>query len=265
MIERFKPAGHKAQELSAIVMPDEAFKPIQRVIDTTLGQYDKTIGYLYQGIEYTPGVVGDVVLSRGFLCGTNGEIRTNITEWREYERNDTENPIKWFIPPAPIILELCYRTQHEDTVVSREAQQSWHKTLNPKTWWLRTSTITTYNNGQARVRHNWSISAGSIPVPEDNNIDLSDDNTPVVNNFLRAILGKRSYSMQHVFGQYCSSMQLWTPSNNYTAKRVLVLGVSSGGRFVIDANDYISNLRPARGVAVAKKLLTDKRYEVRDD
>ncbi|HIH23854.1 TPA: hypothetical protein HA251_02360 [Candidatus Woesearchaeota archaeon] len=264
MIEHFRPAGHKAQELSEIVMPDELFKPIQRVIDTTLESDDKTIGYLYRDIEYAPGVIDGFVLSKGLLRNVDEDMRESVVGWQEYETDDTDNPLGWFIPSAQVILELCYRTQHEDTVVSREAQQSWHETFKPKPWWPLTSTLLDYSNGSARVYHNWTTNTGTAPVPEEVDLDLSSNNAPIVNNFLHATLGKRYSTIKETFGEYRTPITLWTPRNIVTGTRTLVLGVSDNG-FYMSANDNIGNFGPARGVAIAKKLLEDKRYEVRDD
>ncbi|HIH23851.1 TPA: hypothetical protein HA251_02345 [Candidatus Woesearchaeota archaeon] len=266
MIERFRPAGHKAQELSEIVLLKETFKPIQRVIDTTIEGEDKTIGYLYHDVEYKKDCVGSIILSKGLLCGVDGSTRYMKTSgWQTYEGNKKENPQEWFIPSGPLTLELCYRSQLNTTPLSREVQATWHKTFNPEEWWSQTSTLLQYTNGVARMYHDWTTNAGIAPVPEDNLLDLTDGNTPCVNQFLRTILGKRSSTAQQVFGQYGSPVRLWTPHNTFTGERALVLGVSDDDRFDIDANGYgINDSRPARGIALAKKLLAGKRYEVRD-
>ncbi|HIH23850.1 TPA: hypothetical protein HA251_02340 [Candidatus Woesearchaeota archaeon] len=265
--ERFKPAGHKAQELSEIVMPEEVFKPIQRVIDTTLEQHDRTIGYLFRDVECKKGYVGDVVLSKELLCDVNGTtMRKTSPDWQKYEEQNTENPQEWLIPSGPLVLELCYRSQFGTTPLSQEVQLSWHKTLSPQEWWLQTSTRLRYEKGIAHVYHDWTTDAGIAPVPDENGVDLSNDNTPCVNQFLHTILGKRSSYAQQVFEQYDSPVRLWTPNNTAIDGCALVLGVSSNDddRFSIDASNDIGSNGPARGVALAKKLLKDKRYEVRD-
>jgi len=261
--ERFKPAGHKAQELSDAVLPDEVFKPIQRVIDTTLEGKDKTIGYLYHDVEYMPGVVGSVVLSKGLLRNADGEIKKNVGGWQEYNWSETANPFGWFVPSAPVVLELCYQTQQDNTKVSREAQQSWHETLNPKTWWIQTSTLLKYNKGHARVYHNWTIHSGTTPALEENGIDISDDNPPVVNAFIHTTLGRRYSSTKKTFEKYGRTVALWTPVDSRTSTRALVLG-SLNDWFLIGADNNIDTRGPACGGAVAKKLLEGKRYEVRD-
>ena len=266
MNEHFKPAGHKAQELSEIVLPEETFKPIQRVIDTTIEGEDKTIGYLYHDVEYTPGVIDGFVLSKGVLCDTDRETTYKSTlEWQVYERNDTKNPIKWFVPPGPIILELCYQTQHNHSPLAQEIKASWQKAFNDPRWWMLTSTILQYNDDITHVYHDWTTDAGIASVPGEKRLSISDNNSPIANQFLCTILGKRFSIARQVFGQYSPLMQLWTPEGNARYKCALVLGVSNG-KFDIGAdNDVIYSNGSARGVALAKKLLEDKRYEVRDD
>ncbi|HIH23860.1 TPA: hypothetical protein HA251_02390 [Candidatus Woesearchaeota archaeon] len=277
--ERFKPAGHKAQELSEIVLPKETFKPIQRVIDTTLEQDDKTIGYLYHDVEYTPGVVGRVVLSKGFLrvtdkelrkntgewqtlCDTDKELRKNTGEWQKYEKNDIENPLGWFVPSAPVTLELCYRTQQGDTAISREAQRSWRETFNSHMLWSLTSTILEYEKERAIVYHNWTTNAGTTPTAENTILDHSGNNSPIVNTFLRATLGQRYSAAKKTFEKYGSPVALCTPKDNSTSKHALVLGVFIG-RFDIGADGTLDYYRPARGVSLLKNFKSPQ-YEVHD-
>ncbi|HIH23538.1 TPA: hypothetical protein HA251_00735 [Candidatus Woesearchaeota archaeon] len=265
MIEHFKPAGHKAQELSEIVMPKEVFKPIQRVIDTTLEDKDKTIGYLYHDVEYEPGVIGSIVLSRGLLRSAEGEIKKDINGWQEYERDNTANPLKWFTPSAPVVLELCYRAQHDDTAISREVARLWHETLKPKTRWTSTSTILGYNEGRANVYHNWTIDTGITPVPEGIFFDLSEDNTPMINTFLRAILGQRYPTAKETLSKYGTPVRVLMSEKRVTGARVLVLGVSGSGKLFIDADGgVIGGINPNRGVSLLENF-SSPRYKVRND
>jgi len=265
MIERFKPAGHKAQELSEIVLPDETFKPIQRVIDTTIEDEDKTVGYLYHDVEYKKDCVGNIVLSKGLLRGNEGNaIRKSTSGWHEYEGNKKENPQEWLIPSGPLTLELCYRSQSGTTPLSQELQLSWHKTFNHKEWWLRTSTILRYEEGIAHTYHDWTMDAGIAPVPDETDLDLSNDKTPPVNQFLRAILGKRHSSAQQIFGKYGQQVQLWTPNYTGIGECALVLRVLSNDGFDVYAYDDVNYCRPARGISLLKNFPRPQ-YEVRND
>jgi len=174
MIERFRPAGHKAQELSEIVLLKETFKPIQRVIDTTIEGEDKTIGYLYHDVEYKKDCVGSIILSKGLLCGVDGSTRYMKTSgWQTYEGNKKENPQEWFIPSGPVTVELCYRLQYDTAPLSQEVQASWHETFDPDEWWSQTSTCLRYEESIAHVYHDWTTDAGIVPVPDESGLELS--------------------------------------------------------------------------------------------
>ena len=269
--ERFRPAGHKAQELSEIVLPDEVFKPIQRVVkrprflERLFGREEQTVGYLYRDVEYTPGIVEDIVLSKELLYYPFGPILSSRHDWQKYELSEAENPLCWFVPSAPVILELCYRAQHEDTAVSREAQQSWHDTFKSRAWGSLTSTLLDYDKGNARIYHNWTIDAGAAPVPEEILFERSQDNTPAVNTFLQAMLGKRYSAAEGTFSKYKTPVRVYTPEKDVTGTRVLVLGVGIiNNKFCIEASHDSYDHGYARGITLAKKLLVDKRYEVHD-
>jgi len=260
--ERFRPAGHKAQELSEIVMPIETFKPVQRVIDTSLDCNDKTVGYLFRDVECKNGFTDDVVLSKGLLYDTDGKILLKTPpDWQKYENNKNENPLCWVVPSGSLTLELCYRSSIGKLPLHDEVQTSWKKIFTGNCW-LQTSTLLKCKNGNAHVHHNWTADAGITPVPDENGFTLSENNTPTVNQFLHAILGKRSCSAQQVFRQYGTPVTLWTLDNS--AICALVLGGVVDG-FGIGASDDAGYDRSARGVTIAKKLLENPKYKVRDD
>jgi len=132
--ERFKPAGHNAQELSEIVMPEEVFPPIQRVIDTTFTSDDKTIGYLFRDVKYKRGFVDDVVLSKQLLCDAAGtQLYNTPLEWQQYEQDEEKNLHEWFVASGPLILELCYRLDKENSPLHDEVRSAWKNAFtNPE-------------------------------------------------------------------------------------------------------------------------------------
>jgi len=253
--ERFKPAGHKAQELSEIVMPEEVFKPIQRVVEKST---EMTIGYLYREIEHRQGEIGDVVLSAGVLLDVHKNARLHNAEgWREYEQNDEENSFKWTMPSGPLTTELIYRTQRENRLVRKEANNTWNTTLHYLC--LITSTIINYKDGISQIRHNWNESPVTTIIPEELKTIITDNNSPNTQQFLQALLGKRHALTQRMFGQYATSVMLW---RTVEGRHALALGIGNDNRHYILANDICS--RPARGISLLANFPSPQ-YEVRDD
>ncbi|HIH23853.1 TPA: hypothetical protein HA251_02355 [Candidatus Woesearchaeota archaeon] len=268
MIEHFKPAGHKAQDLSDIVLPKETFKPIQRVVKRPnflgklLGKKEQTVGYLYRDVEYKRGYVDDVVLSAGLLGGRRRPLCWAHPEWKQYEEDEIGNPAGWFVPSGPLIAELCYRTQQDGGPIGNEAQQSWHKTFDKRRYIVHTSTIIDYNEGNAHITHDQMEPGLDAEIPASDRIILSETSDPVIEKFLYGLFGKR-YNIAHtVFGRYGTPVQVWIGSRH---RRILSLNANIDNNFYIDADNSVYNVRSVRGVAVAKTLLNNKRYEVRDD
>jgi len=259
MIERFKPAGHKAQELSEIVMPEEVFPPIQRVIDTTLTGDDKTIGYLYRDIEYKKGLFGGVVLSAGVLLDAhNIPYQKNADGWKEYEQNEKDNPLKWFIPSGPLTTEIMYRTRHENSPLGDEADKPRQTTL-PDQQTLMTSTIITAENGLAHIMHNWNEPPITTNTTKENWTTISEENDPITEKYLHAIIGKRFNCAYNLFRQYGTPVMMWKPKDRTYA---LVLTTMYTG-FHISAYHSFNFERFACGVSLLENF-PSPRYEVRD-
>ena len=262
MIERFRPAGHKAQELSNVVLQEETLKPIQRVIERAT---EKTVGYLYHGIEYRKGMVDDIVLSARLLIDKNGISRKVPEQWRAYEQDPRQNPIGWTIPSGPTTLDLCYQSSIGHTSIYNKVREQWNNSFRAQGH-LQTSTLVEYSNGIARVRHNWIGDAETTPIPERWNAVLSDNNPPDTNKFLHTMLGRKYTKINDAFKHYGSPITLWTLNRSYDVDGALVLGVAYKDGFSVDGVDNgFDPKRPARGVALAKQFLEDPKYEVRDD
>jgi len=266
--EGFRPAGHRAQELSDIVLPDETFKPIQRVVkrpnffERLFGRKEQTVGYLYRDVEYRKGCVGDVVLSAGLLRDKRGNVRYNAkSAWQAYEHDEKENPIEWRIPSGPTTIEMIYRTQRDSGPIQQEVDKTWYMT--PLHMWPITSTIITYTPAMTYVEHDWNEPLITTSTPEERpvTITIADNNTPDTQQFLQAILGKRHALTQKILGRY-APVKLTTRTDG-----MCFLGFGSDkyyGRFYIDTVDLTNKRQSARGISLLENFPSPQ-YEVRDD
>jgi len=256
MIERFKPAGHKAQELSEIVMPEETFPPIQRVIDTTLEQEDKTIGYLFRDVEYRTGLVGDIVLSRGVINDGKGPGRRFHSGWKRYERSGTSNPLHWITPSAPVILELIYRSGVDLSTIKQEICNSWVMLLKNFGQSIRTSTNVQFND-KAYITHNWTEHKSKTSIPKSGYIDVFDQNPNTV-HFLHAALGKRYSSVLTSSENYIGEVRIWASTWNKN-KGSVAFTVDNKSTITINTNDTGSGT--IRGISLLHNF-PSSHYEV---
>jgi len=260
--ERFKPAGHKAQELSEIVMPQEVFPPIQRVIDTTLTGDDKTIGYLFRDVKYKRGFVDDVVLSKwGWLSTGEIERSAQMWSWQYYETNGRLNPLGWIVPSGPLIMELCYRSRFGTASMVEELETRWLEFFTHEESWLKTSTTVDYNdhNHTAKIKHDWSDKMPTVRPPSVYKTAITDMPDPSTAQFLQSLLGRRSNIMREIFGRYGTQIELWS---GLYGEHALAL-CAKDGVFKIYADDDIADKWSARGVSLLKNFKSPQ-YEVQD-
>jgi len=270
LTDRFRPAGHKAQELSEIVMPVEVFKPIQRVIDTTLERDDKTVGYLFKDVEYV-GTHIDVVLSNGYV---RDEEETELksqrllktpSEWQIHERNPIGNPNRWAVPSLPLILELRYRSLAGDSALAETTRLLWRDVFAKDRYGfgspLQTSTLVYYDDCIARVWHDWDDYAGESLARVPALIRLKGEDDPTIKQFLYTLLGKR----QGVAGAFQGRLYLFNFAPEAPEQKKQYLQISPMKKwFNIQATEQGDYHRlHIIGVAPLKNF-PSPRYEVRD-
>jgi len=256
MIERFKPAGHKAQELSEIVMPEEVFKPIQRVIDKSLYTEDKTIGYLFRDIEYKKGVVADVVVTKGLLNAYLNVIEMNSDEWKKYQETPQQNPLGWLAASGPVVMELMYRSIQDTTPLGIEMDKTWKELFYQAVPLLSTSTTIQCQDGPAIIEHGFSDTS-VVPFPEKNTTRLDGTTSPNTEHFLHALLGRRYKSTTALFGRYRWRIDLEVGCGR--------LNIGKNGKiFSINAGIRNDIRWPARCIAPFSQF-PKYRFEVRDE
>ncbi|HIH23859.1 TPA: hypothetical protein HA251_02385 [Candidatus Woesearchaeota archaeon] len=258
--ERFRPAGHKAQELSDVVLPDEVFKPIQRVVDTTITDKEPTIGYLFRDIEYK-GSFQDIVMSNGFLkYGTGNDgvaFRYERSEWIAYEADRIKNPLGWAVPSGPTATELCYYPMNEKSTIAEEVSALLMSMLT-KNNWVITSTTINYKLETAKIQHDWTGPA--IEVQRIAGLfNLLDDTAPEETQFMHALIGKRHCFSKAIFERYGMPAFLLTAFGD--GDKNLVLRPHADD-FFLDANSFKGYGRTF-GVAPIANFSNDH-YEVRD-
>ena len=260
MIERFKPAGHKSIELSEIVMPEEVFKPIQRVIDKSLYTDDKTIGYLFRDIEYKKGVVADVVVTKRLLNAYLNVIEINSEEWKQYQETPQKNPLGWLPASGPVVMELMYRSIRDKTPLGTEMDGTWKELFYQTVPLLSTSTTIQCEDGPASIKHGFSDTS-VVPFTEESTTRLNGDMSPNTEQFLRALLGRRYKSTTALFGRYRWRIELEAPRG----KGHWRLNIGRASKiFSINAGIRNDIRWPARCIAPFSNF-PQYRYEVRDD
>lgn len=203
--EGFRPVGHKAPTLCDVVLPEETFQPIQRVVDMSITDRDKTIGYLFREVYCMNGKIADIVLSEGILCGGQGRFKLDCDDWRKYEKDERINPRGWKVMSGPTMMELMYRSSVETTELAQEINDTWIRTLNGQLGLLQTSTVISYNSVYSVIRHNWNKNRTRVPQTLFDVLALADDNGPEINQLLRGLLGNRYAAAKGLFERFGAS------------------------------------------------------------
>jgi len=264
--ERFKPAGHKAQELSEIVLPVEVFPPVQRLIDKKKNSDDKTVGYVFRQIECRAGIIDDIVVSKTWLARQNGSRTRADYTWKDYEVDKSANPLAWFLPSAPLMLEIVYRAGLETTALVHELDRTLIDASKDMFMAdILTSTVVRYDYGDATIYHDWSDKGEAVPIPGKEYLEATDDYDPKTEQFLHGLLGKRHPMWRTVFSRfidekYDTHTTLLTGGKEYRGECSTRLHIR---RVALIKTDVNSRIDYGRCVALLTKFKSN-RFEVRD-
>ena len=260
MIEHFKPAGHKAQELSDVVLPDETFKPIQRIVDRTAKTDDHTIGYLFREVELEDSTRTDLVISSSYMLDDGERINKTLAGWKELEHDRVSNPWGWRLPSGPLVAELYYRSDVETGPLGKEVVNMLD---SMSALILETRTTLEYNDDIVRVRHDGPTDPILVRYPftplSARRSNVGDD--PVMTMFMRAIFGKRHATMIAALEKRYGDIEISTPHISQRNERAR-LELFLNGHYIVCADGSERQQFYAHCVATAQDIIDDPRYEV---
>jgi len=255
--ERFKPAGHKAQELSEIVMPEETFKPIQRVVER---KTDKTVGYLFRDVEDKKGRRGDIVFSRGALTDDTGDyLQKDTDDWKKYY-NDPKNKLGWKAITMPLLLEALYRNEKTRSSISKMMTDDITKTLHDIPAIVLNERIEMTPESVKITRRGFRPITTARPNMEG--WFLGEKEGITINSFCHAFFGPRHFETEKILSPYGSPTYVYL----CPAPRVVAFGRSYDGTVIINTGFSEIFQRKSTTIGIAKfRNFPPDIYEVRDD
>jgi len=260
--ERFKPAGHRAQDLSEIVLPEEKFPAVRRI---TRRDDQATIGYVFPLVENHDNVVDDVVMSADILRHRHGAPAYRTPErWKEYEKDDKMNRIGWAVPTARLVLELAYRTALSEIPPTGERKSMWHRIFSNT---ILTSTTVTHVKNSASVRERDLTPVRTSRAEGLHYFDGLSPSLPL-GTLAYALFGKRSGNAEKVFGMYADEVLLYPLPQWTEGKCCVTLGRTRQRQsrvFSINTTGNPKHGYKTIGVTTLTNILKNKRYEVRDE
>jgi hypothetical protein len=206
--------------------------------------------YVISSVAYRDGLY-EVSLSKELL--DSGTMRTQ-DDWVAHLASS-----EWRLPSGPLAIALyttlytARKGPHTKTIAA--IQRKLRK--DHKEYWMSTGTRIKYSpNGLDTIIHEYG-------TPDANDLSAEvvgpDDWVTPESGFegvITALLGTCNIPLLEDVSAWASGKKpyLWRVNNapSFEDERALVLGVSNGGRFNIDANYNVNINRPARGVAVRK-------------